>query len=208
MITLELLQELAPNTKADKLEEFVDPLNTVCETFEINTTERLAAFLAQITHESGGFNFMKENLNYSADGLLKVFGKYFPTQQLAQQYARNPKKIASRVYGGRMGNGKEETGEGWEYCGRGLIQITGKNNYTALAEDLNYTIEDTVDYLETVEGAVYSAGWFWYNANLNHYADNEDNVTITKKINGGTNGLQDRLHHYEVAKSILSSQEE
>jgi putative chitinase len=203
MVTLELLQKLAPKTNRDKLAALVGPLNAVMEKYSIDTRERAAAFLAQCGHESGGFNAIKENLNYSADGLRKVFPKYFPTAELAEQYARQPQKIASRIYGGRMGNGDESTHEGYTYCGRGLIQLTGKNNYTAMATEFGMTLEQVVVYLETQDGACMSAGWFWNKNKLNQFADSGDFTTLTKRINGGTIGLEDRKHHYDVALAAL-----
>lgn len=203
MVTLELLQKLAPKTNHDKLAALVDPLNDVMEKYSIDTRERAAAFLAQCGHESGGFNAIKENLNYKAESLVRVFPKYFPTAALAEQYAHQPQKIASRIYGGRMGNGDESTGEGYTYCGRGLIQLTGKNNYTAMAAEFDMTLEQVVPYLETYDGACMSAGWFWNKNNLNQFADSGDFTTLTKRINGGTIGLEDRKHHYDVALAAL-----
>jgi len=147
----------------------------------------------------------EENLNYSAKGLMGIFKKYFPTEDLANAYARQPQKIANRVYANRMGNGPEESGDGYKFCGRGLIQLTGKQNYTKFAEDLGISLEDTVAYLETSAGAVSSAGWFWDNNNLNQYCDKDDFVTLTKRINGGTIGLEDRKHHYEIALHALGA---
>jgi putative chitinase len=202
-VTLDLLKKIAPKTKVSVLEKFVQPLSEVTEHYEINTPQRLAAFLAQTAHESGGFNAIKENLNYSARGLMTTFKKYFPTEELAKQYERQPEKIANKVYGGRMGNGPETSGEGAKFCGRGLIQLTGKSNYTRLAKDLEMSIDECVAYLETPAGAVTSAGWFWDNNNLNKYADSSDFTMLTKRINGGTIGLADRKHHYEIALEAL-----
>lgn len=203
MITLELLQALCPKTNPNQLEQFVEALNQVCDYYEINTPERTAAFLAQVAHESGNFNFIKENLNYSAEGLNKIFKKYFPTLESAQPYARQPQKIASKVYANRMGNGPEETGDGYKFCGRGLIQLTGKNNYTLFANALGLSLEDTVAYMETPEGATASAGWFWDNNHLNQWVDKGDFITLTKRINGGTIGLEDRQHHFRQALQLL-----
>jgi putative chitinase len=164
---------------------------------------RAAAFVAQTAHESGGFNFVKENLNYGAKGLATTFKKYFPTEADAKPYERQPEKIANRVYANRMGNGDENSGDGYRFCGRGLIQLTGRNNYTKFAADLGISVEDTVAYLETPAGAVSSAGWFWDNNNLNQYCDKNDFVTLTKRINGGTIGLEDRQHHYQLALKLL-----
>jgi putative chitinase len=206
-VTLELLQHMCPKTKKSVLEGYVEPLNTVAEYYEMtHNAARLAGFLAQIGHESGGFNFIKENLNYSAKGLRSIFPKYFPNDEIAKQYERQPAKIANRVYGNRMGNGPEESGDGFKFCGRGLIQLTGKQNYTRLANDLGISIDETIAYLETPNGAVASAGWFWDNNNLNQICDKGDFVLLTKRINGGTIGLADRKHHFDEAMQYLTQQ--
>lgn len=199
MITLELLQSICPKTKSSILEGYVEPLNTVGAYYEMfDNNKRIAGFLAQIAHESGGFNFVKENLNYSQQGLRKTFSKYFPTDDLAKQYARQPEKIANRVYANRMKNGDEASGDGFKFRGRGLIQLTGRDNYTRFADALDMNLEDTIKYLETPNGAVASAGWFWDNNKLNNYCDKDDFIGLTKRINGGTNGLEDRVHHYNL----------
>lgn len=203
MVTLELLTELFPQTKKEVCEKYLDPLIQTCDRYEIVSDDRLAAFLGQIGTESGGLNHVRENLNYSDTSLLKVFPKYFKTPADAAQYARKPEMIANRVYGGRMGNGTEATGDGWRYRGRGFIQITGKNNYTAFAKDNDITVEDAVAYLETDMGAAISAGWYWWKNNLNAIADKGDITTLTKKINGGTHGLEQRMQYYKTAKLIL-----
>lgn len=204
MITVDVLQKVCPKTKRSVLEQYALPLHEVAEYYDMYVNpKRAAAFIAQTAHESGGFNFVKENLNYSAKGLMTTFKKYFPTEELAKQYERQPQKIANRVYANRMSNGPEESGDGYRFCGRGLIQLTGRANYTKFAEDLGISIDETVAYLETPAGAVSSAGWFWDNNNLNQYCDNEDFVTLTKRINGGTIGLEDRKHHYHIALEAL-----
>jgi len=204
MITLEILQALCPKTKKSVLETYAVPLHEVAEYYDMYVNmNRAAAFVAQTAHESGGFNFVKENLNYGAPGLMKTFKKYFPTEDVANQYAKKGEKIANRVYANRMGNGDEASGDGYRFCGRGLIQLTGRNNYTKFAADLGISVEDTVAYLETPAGAVSSAGWFWDNNNLNQYCDKNDFVTLTKRINGGTIGLEDRQHHYHIALDLL-----
>lgn len=205
-ITLEILQKIAPSTKVEKLQNFVDPLQQACETYEINSMSRQSCFLAQVGHESGGFNAVKENLNYGAKGLMTTFKKYFSDEETALAYERQPEKIANRVYANRMGNGDEESGDGFKYRGRGLIQLTGKNNYTAFAEDMSMSLDEAVEYLETYEGACMSAAWFWWKNNLNAIADKEDMLTLTKKINGGTIGLEDRIHHFELAKGAFQTQ--
>ena len=204
MITLDLLQKIAPKTKVAILEKFVDPMNYVAEHYDMyENPRRCAGFLAQIAHESGGFNAVIENLNYSAKGLMTTFKKYFPTEELAKQYERKPEMIANRVYANRMSNGDEASGDGFRFRGRGLIQLTGRANYTKFANDLGISIDDTVAYLETPNGAVSSAGWFWDNNKLNQYCDKDDFVTLTKRINGGTIGLEDRQHHYQLALQLL-----
>jgi putative chitinase len=204
MITLELLKAVCPKTKTSTLEQYIAPLGDVCEYYEISqTSKRLAAFIAQVAHESGGFNFTKENLNYGAKGLMTTFRKYFPTESLAKQYERNPQMIANKVYANRMGNGDEASGDGWKYRGRGLIQLTGKDNYTRFSTALEVTLDEAVEYMETPAGACASAGWFWDNNQLNKYCDRDDFIGLTKRINGGTNGLADRQHHYDLALSEL-----
>ena len=204
MITVELLQKLCPKTKPEVLKKYAESIHETAEYYDMyKNKKRAAAFVAQIAHESGGFNFVKENLNYSAKGLMGTFKKYFPNEALAKQYERQPEKIANRVYANRMGNGDEASGDGYKYCGRGLIQLTGKQNYTKFAQDLGISVDETVKYLETPEGAVSSAGWFWDQNNLNQWCDKDDFVTLTKRINGGTIGLEDRKHHYELALKLL-----
>jgi putative chitinase len=161
--------------------------------------------MAQCSHESGGFKTLKENLNYKAESLCKVFPKYFPNIELASQYAHQQEKIANKVYGNRMGNGDEASGDGYRYCGRGLIQLTGKDNYTAFAESIETPVEELPEYLSTFEGAVQSACWFWETNNLNQYADSGDILTMTKRINGGTIGLEDRKKHYAHALHVLGA---
>lgn len=204
MITLELLQALCPKTKANTLLQYVEPLEEVAKYYDMyENINRIAGFLAQTAHESGSFNFVKENLNYGAKGLMTTFKRYFPNEELAKQYDRKPEMIANKVYANRMGNGDEASGDGYRFCGRGLIQLTGKNNYTKFAADLGISIEECVAYMETPQGACASAGWFWDNNSLNQYCDSNDFVTLTKRINGGTIGLEDRQHHYTLALRLL-----
>jgi putative chitinase len=175
--------------------------------FQINTPLRLAHFLAQCGHESGGFRATQENLNYSAKGLMGIFKKYFPTQALAEQYQRNPQKIASKVYGGRMGNGPESTGEGFKFRGRGYIQLTGKENYTAFGKSINEDILSNPDKVAS-DYALLSAAWFFNKNGLHRMADEgaSDTVVtkITKRVNGGTIGLADRIKHFKEYYSLLS----
>ena len=187
------------------LDGWYEALSSVLPTYEIDSPQRVAAFIAQCTHESSGFKRLKENLNYKAESLVRVFPKYFPSLDLAKQYAHDQEKIANRVYGGRMGNGDESSGDGFRYCGRGLIQLTGRNNYTKFSESINMSVEEMPALLETFEGAVKSACWFWKTNNLNQYADAGDILTMTKRINGGTIGLEDRIKHYNHALEVFSS---
>jgi putative chitinase len=187
------------------VDHWYEALCTILPDYEINTPQRVAAFLAQCAHESGGFKALKENLNYKAESLCKVFGKYFPNMDLANQYAHNQEKIANRVYGGRMGNGPEDSGDGFRYCGRGLIQLTGKQNYTKFAESIDTPVEEIPEFLGTFEGAIQSACWFWEVNNLNQYADSGDILTMTKRINGGTIGLEDRKKHYAHALHVFGA---
>jgi putative chitinase len=201
-LSLQQLQQIIPQNQY--VEHWHTALTQILPDYEINTSQRIAAFLAQCAHESGGFTALHENLNYRAVTLLKVFPKYF-TESAAEQFAGKPELIANRVYANRMGNGPEESGDGFRYCGRGLIQLTGKDNYQNFADSLEMVVEDVPQYLETFEGAIQSACWFWESNNLNQLADNGDIVTLTKRINGGTIGLEDRIKHYEHAIRVLGS---
>ena len=203
LITREQLTKFFDHTPAATIDNFLDPLNKTLEHFEINTTQRIAMFMAQIGHESGGLKFVEENLNYRADRLPVIFPRYFKDVD-PNLYARNPEKIANRVYANRMGNGPEASGDGWRYRGRGLIQLTGHDNYARFAQDLGMSVEDAVEYLTTHEGAAMSAGWFWGKNNLNATADRGDILNNTKRINGGTIGLADRQAHYEEALHIFA----
>jgi putative chitinase len=188
------------------LDHWFGALSKILPDYDINTVPRVAAFIAQCAHESGEFTALKENLNYRAVTLRKIFPKYFPNDEIANQYASLPNKaeaIANRVYASRMGNGDEASGDGYRYCGRGLIQLTGKNNYTAFAESIETPVEEIPEFLATFEGAIQSACWFWETNNLNQWADKGDILTLTKRINGGTIGLEDRIKHYEHAVHVL-----
>ena len=200
-ITSQQLTQIFPATKiADTL---ADALNNILDNYEINTTNRVAGFIAQCGHESNGFSVLKENLNYAAAGLKITFGKYFKDDATATKYARNPEMIANRVYASRMGNGDEASGDGYKYRGRGAIQLTGHDNYQAFATSIGKSIDETVSYLETLEGAIESAAWFWKSHGLNATCDADDITTMTKKINGGTIGLDDRKAHYLIAKAVV-----
>ena len=177
----------------------LDQIPDCAEKFSINTPLRLAHFLAQCAHESAEFKARQENLNYSAEGLRKVFPKYFP-DNLADSYARQPEKIASRVYGGRMGNGDEASKEGYKYRGRGYIQLTGKDNYNKFAQAVSDDILNNPDLVAS-KYPLFSAAWFWNTRSLNQLADegSSDDVVkkITKVVNGGYNGLEDRIKHFK-----------
>jgi len=203
-LTIEQLKQLLP--KNPYVDHWYDALSKLLPDYEINTPKRIAAFIAQCSHESGGFTALKENLNYKPATLRKLFSKYFPNDALAEEYCAKPNKqeaIASRIYASRMGNGDEASGDGYKYCGRGLIQLTGKSNYIAFADSLEITPEEASNYLATFEGAAQSACWFWESNNLNQWADKGDILTLTKRINGGTIGLEDRIKHYEHALHVL-----
>jgi putative chitinase len=205
-LTKEQLKQILP--KNPYIDHWFDALSQLLPDYEIDTPQRMAAFLAQCAHESGEFTALKENLNYKAATLRKIFPKYFPTDEIANQYANMPNKqqaIANKVYASRMGNGDEASGDGYRYCGRGLIQLTGKDNYSWFAASLEITVEEAAQYLETFEGACQSACWFWETNKLNQWADKGDILTLTKRINGGTIGLEDRIKHYEHALHIFGA---
>jgi putative chitinase len=175
--------------------------------FELNTPLRLAHFLAQAGHESGGFKAVNENLNYGAKGLLGIFKKYFPTEAKAALYERKPEKIANLVYGGRMGNGAEATGEGYKFRGRGYIQLTGKDNYKAFDAVVPENLLESPDLVAT-KYPLLSAAWFFHKNGLHKMADGgaTDAVvtSVTKRVNGGTIGLADRIKHFKEYYSLLA----
>jgi len=205
-LTLEQLKQMVPGNPY--INNWHDALAQLLPDYEIDTPQRIAAFIAQCAHESGNFRAIKENLNYRAVTLRKLFSKYFPTDELAAAYANMPNKqeaIANRIYANRMGNGPEESGDGYRYCGRGLIQLTGKTNYSLFAESLEISVEEASEYLQTFEGAAQSACWFWESNNLNRFADVGDIKGLTKAINGGFIGLEDRIKHYEHALHVMGA---
>ncbi len=201
-MTILALTETLTKLKIDP--SWAEPLAEVFQRYEINTPERQAAFIGQCAHESANFKTLEENLNYSADGLMKTWPSRFPTLDVAQPYHRNPEKIANRVYGGRMGNGTEETGDGWLYHGRGLIQLTGKDNYTLAGDALSMDFIHSPDYVLVPKYAALTAGWYWNKRNLNKEADAKDYTAMTKKINGGVIGLDDRIKHINHALDVLT----
>jgi len=203
-LTKQQLKQLLP--KNPYIDHWHEALAQLLPDYDINTPQRIAAFIAQCAHESGEFMKIKENLNYKAASLRALFSKYFPNDELAMAYASKPNKqeaIANRIYASRMGNGDEKSGDGYRYCGRGLIQLTGKSNYQNFADSLEMDVEDVPEYLATFEGAAQSACWFWESNNLNRFADKGDIKGLTKAINGGYIGLEDRIKHYEHALHVL-----
>ena len=206
MITTEKFKKLFPNCKEP--DAWVTAMLEVFPKYEINTKNRIAAFIAQCGHESGGWTVFAENLNYSAEGLVKTFGKYFgPKGPIANPtpYARKPEMIANVVYANRMGNGDTASGEGYKYRGRGPIQLTGKDNYTNFSKAMGVDAVTNPDLVSTDKKvALMSAIWFWNKNKLNVHADKGDIKAMTKIINGGFIGLEDRIKHYDHAITELS----
>lgn len=191
MITSEIFKSVFPVNKSPKT--WVKLLNEQLPLYKIDTELRVASFLAQCGHESGGFTKVSENLNYSRAGLLRVFPKYF-NESNVDAYAGKPEKIANRVYANRIGNGNEASGDGFRYKGRGVIQLTGKHNYYMFAQSINdMSIVEKPELLETNKYALLSALWFWSNNSLNNIADTGDFRRLTKRINGGYIGIEHRL---------------
>ena len=199
--TKDKLAAIIPNNK--EIDHWLEALSIILPKYQITTVPRVAAFLAQTAHESGNYKILKEGLNYRADRLRKVFPKYFPTDILAEQYATKCADIANRVYANRMGNGNEASGDGFRFSGKGVIQITGKNNYVAFSKSIGMSLADVPDYLLTFKGAIDSACWFWNVNHLNECADKNDILTMTKRINGGTIGLTERTTNFNNALRVL-----
>ena len=204
LFSKENLYKINSNLNKSDCDYYYEALNEVMQEYSINTPLRISHFLAQILHESGHFKYKSENLNYSAQGLRKTFPKYFQTDAIANQYARQPEKIANRVYANRMGNGNETSGDGWKFRGRGLIELTGCDNYIKCGQDLGIDLVNNPDLiiLDPVI-CVKTAGWFWNKNKLNVYADNDDIKTITRKINGGLTNIDDRCKILNLAKSVI-----
>lgn len=181
--------------------KWLEPLNETFDKYEINTSKRQACFIGQCMHESGGFKFVHENLNYSAKALMATWPSRFPNIEVASEYERKPEKIADKVYGGRMGN--TEDGDGRKYIGRGLIQLTGKDNYKAASEALGEDLVANPQLVEEPRYAALTAGWFWNKKGLNALADTMDIETMTKRINGGTLGIDDRKAKINMALNAL-----
>lgn len=203
-LTLEQLKAMLRTDDDEKAQRYLAGLNESFSQYQINTPLRVAHFMAQVCHESGNFKYTSENLNYSAKALRAVFGKYFPTDEMAEEYARQTEKIASRVYADRMGNGDEASSEGWMYRGRGLIQLTGKDNYQNYSDACGVDVVAEPDRVaEDPALCVGAAAWYWDSRNLNQYADGDDIKTVTKRINGGYHGLEDREEKLANAKQVL-----
>ena len=181
----------------------VGALDAAMRRFEIATPARVAAFCAQLAHESGQLQRWTENLSYRWERLRQVFPKYFPSDAEARPFDRKPERIANRVYANRMGNGPEASGDGWRYRGRGPIQLTGKDNYRACGQGIGVDLVDDPDLLVTPEPGCLAAAWFWARNGLNALADAGDFVTITRRINGGLNGLAERREFWERAKAVF-----
>lgn len=205
--TADTFKQLFPKNKEPQA--WADAINDILPDYDINTPKRVAAFLAQCGHESGGFTTLTENLNYGAAGLQGIFKKYFPDAETAKAYERQPEKIANKIYANRMGNGDTASGDGWKFRGRGPIQLTGKDNYTKFANTMFEDPQTVLDNPDVVaqdkETALTSAVWFWGTNKLNALADAGDIKTMTKKINGGYIGLEDRIAHYEHALKVLGA---
>lgn len=202
LVTQPMLCKITTQELADK---WVNALNETCQEFAIDSPYRIAGFLSNVAHESAGFKFVSENLNYSAASLMRVWSQRFPTVEIAQRYAMQPEKIANRAYADRMGNGDESSGDGWKYRGRGLIQLTGKNNYVAYSLACDNEALQKPDIVAEPKYAAESAGWFWSVNRLNQLADNQDVVGMAKRINGGTHGLDDRQMKYSQVMSYFES---
>ena len=183
--------------------KWLEPLEKTFAKYDINTPERQAAFIGQCAHETANFKTLEENLNYKPEALMRVWPSRFPDLPTAMKYAHDPIKIANKVYGGRMGNGPEESGDGAKYHGRGLIQLTGKENYANCGSGIGVYLLSNPGLLNTPEYAALSAGWFWNKKGLNALADAGDFETMTKRINGGLIGLDDRKAKIAKALSVL-----
>ena len=186
-------------------EHWVEALEKCWPDYDITTPLRQAAFMGECCVESAKFTAIQENLNYRAASLNAQWKSHFPTLEIAQQYEHKPEQIANKAYENRMGNGPEESGDGWKFRGKGLIQLTGRTNYQGFADSISMNIDDAAAYLETFEGCVQSACYFWESHNLNALADQGNIDQISKIINGGTLGIEERRHFYQVALQALGA---
>lgn len=199
------LAQLIPGN--NNISEWFTTICDILPRYEIDTVNRVAAFIAQCAHESNNFKFLQENLNYSAEGLMRTWPSRFPSLEFANGYARQPERIANLVYANRMGNGPESSGDGWRYRGQGLIQLTGRTNQERFAEAVGIPLSEMENFLGTYAGAVESACWFWQTNNLNSLSDVGDIDRISRIINGGTHGLDDRRNRYNKALDVLHDSE-
>ena len=183
--------------------QWVDAINTTFDKFGINTPVRQACFIGQASHECNNFRTLEENLNYKAEALMRLWSKRFPTLEVANQYAKNPQKIANKVYADRMGNRDEASGDGYRFRGRGCFQLTGHANYFHAGTACGVDFVMQPDLVATPQYAPMTAGWFWNTHELNQFADSRDYVTMTKRINGGTIGLEERVAKIEAMLRIL-----
>ena len=204
LVTVNMLHCITTPELADR---WVNALNETCEEFAIDTPFRIAGFLSNVAHESAGFKFVKENLNYSAASLMRVWPSRFPNLEVAQRYAMQPEKIANRAYADRMGNGDEASGDGAKFLGRGLIQLTGKNDYVAYSMACDNEALQHPEIVEQPKYAAESAGWFWDVNRLNTLADAQDIGGMCKRINGGYNGLDDRQMKYSKVMDYFNQQQ-
>ena len=201
ILTQDQLAQMIPGNQ--HVSYWYDALSRCLPDYDITSQARLAAFIAQCAHESGNFISIVENLNYRAESLMKTWPSHFPNMDIANQYAHNQQAIANKVYANRMGNGDEASGDGYKYCGRGLIQITGKSNYQQFADSISTPLDQIPDFLVTFEGAVQGSAWFWELHDLNTLADAGNIRHITYIINGGYTGYDDRVARYNRALQIL-----
>ena len=201
--TQDQLQQFLPRNP--HVEHWFEALSQNLPDYQLTTVQRVASFLGETYVESAAYTAIQENLNYRAESLMRTWPSHFPTMEIANQYAHQPERIANRAYANRMGNGPEESGDGWAFCGRGLIQLTGRTNYTKFAESINTPVEEITAHLETFEGCVQSACWFWNSKGLNQYADQGAIDHESRIVNGGTLGLQQRGDAYRRALQILQS---
>lgn len=199
-LTEEMVAKLLP--KAKDIKEWHEAMTELFPQYEIDTPQRIAGFIAQCGHESAGFTVLEENLNYSEKGLMAIFPKYFRDRS-PSAYERKPEAIANVVYANRMGNGSEKSGDGWKFRGRGVIQLTGHDNYNNFGKSVGKDVDQVIKYLGTKKGALHSACWYWDSRKINAAADAGDVLKMTKLINGGTIGLEDREKHYHHALEVL-----
>jgi putative chitinase len=207
-IDVQLLRVACPERTEAQLAAWVEPIQRACKRFDINTVRRVAAFLAQMAHESSLKEGREENLNYSAKRLTEVWPNRFPPepvggQRRADYYARNPERLANFVYANRMGNGPESSGDGWKFRGAGPMQLTGRSNWTGFADAMGMSIDQALAYGRTLEGGVMSAAWFWNVNDLNRLADTPGVTDETRRINGGTHGLADREARFNRTVAAL-----